>query len=622
MQTRILSLLSAAAAFAQMRTDNQQYNGTDLPPRHIVATFDDGVASVAPASGQTQTQLIAQLLAQRGVVAVFFQVGCHFDGPNNPVRDPLSSACLNGDTHPVSIEQSLLGLGHIVANHTWFHVPLTTIKTDPARVLKHVKLAQQLLDPFQLDGLKLFRPPGLAFDSDIAAILNGDPVLAKLAGPVGMDIDATGTAANGQTYLGDYDWYAKGMSPEDCAEFYLAQIQQRCTTQGCMLLIHDRSDQEITTDWGFRMTRHLLDKVDSSYRWVPPDAVPGLLGNIRLDQTTQWTQEFGAGDGVGAVVLGDIAGSGMAGACKARADLQVWCGLPGMSADGTPALEPATAWRAISDPDWAAWGQRFWLADIDGDGRADLIYATSQGFWVALSNGRSGFGTPRLWLAYFSAARGWDVSTLLDGVRFGTFYDACSKGKDLFVATPKGFAVAKNYAGGFGAPLLWSGYVPTTAGLATLQVRDLDGDRLDDVIVRDETLGKFLVFTVKSTGFGGGAFQPRQAGLDFSGQSNATAWNDAANGATVKVVQFGNRVVLTAGATTGLVYSALLPGGAKFNPGWRHLCNTCYTSLTDWRPERQSFGVAWADLDGGGSDWVVLTRSTGLDIARGMAPQN
>lgn len=141
MKAWILPLV-ASAAFAQLRTDNLQYNGAALPPKHIVATFDDGVASVAPSDGKTQTQLIAEMLARRGVVAIFFQVGCHFDTQNNPGRDPLSAACMNGDTHPVSIEQSLLDLGHIVGNHTWYHVPLTSIKTEPARILKHVRLAQ------------------------------------------------------------------------------------------------------------------------------------------------------------------------------------------------------------------------------------------------------------------------------------------------------------------------------------------------------------------------------------------------------------------------------------------------------------------------------------------------
>ena len=149
-----------------------------------------------------------------GIVATFFQVGCHFEAASVNGPDPLSSACMNGDVHPVTIDRELLSRGHVIGNHTWYHVPLTTIESDPARVLRHVRLAQQMLEPFQPDGLRLFRAPGLAFDSTVAAILNSDASLGKLIGPIGMDVDAT-AALNGLQFNGDAGWYAAGMSPEE-----------------------------------------------------------------------------------------------------------------------------------------------------------------------------------------------------------------------------------------------------------------------------------------------------------------------------------------------------------------------------------------------------------------------
>src|SRR5207248_1334338 len=158
---------------------------------------------------------------------------------------------------------------------TWFHVPLTNIKDQPNRVLRHVRLAQQMLDPFQPDGIKLFRPPGLAFDSGVAAILNADATLGKLTGPIGMDVDAT-LPVNGLQFNGDAGWYAAGMSPEDCADAYFAQVQQQCGQQGCVVLIHDRTEVEITTDWALRLTRRLFERLGPAYTAVPPDAVPGI----------------------------------------------------------------------------------------------------------------------------------------------------------------------------------------------------------------------------------------------------------------------------------------------------------------------------------------------------------
>ncbi len=156
-----LFLLIACAATAQFRTDNRQYTGIDLPPRHLVVTLDDGGAGTISSTGFNQTQQPGEL-ANMGIVATFFQVGCHFEAASVNGPDPLSSACMNGDVHPVSIDQELLRRGHIIGNHTWYPVPLTSIESDPARVLRHVRLAQQMLAPFQPDDLKLFRAPGLA----------------------------------------------------------------------------------------------------------------------------------------------------------------------------------------------------------------------------------------------------------------------------------------------------------------------------------------------------------------------------------------------------------------------------------------------------------------------------
>jgi peptidoglycan/xylan/chitin deacetylase (PgdA/CDA1 family) len=607
-------LLFAGVAVAQFRTDDRQFTGADLPPKHIVVTLDDGIAGTILSTGDNQTLRISGYLHKQGIVGTFFQVGCHLDVPTSAGTDPLSSACMNGDTHPLSIERDLLDQGHIIGNHTWYHVPLTSIAQDGPRVLKHVRLAQQVLDQFQPDGLRLFRAPGLAFDSAVAAILNADPYLAKLMGPVGMDIDAT-AAINGLQFSGDAGWFAAGMSPEDCAEVYLQQVRDQCATQGCILLIHDRTEMEIATDWAYRATVSLFERLGPGYTAVPPDAVPGILGNTRLGTATLWTAEFGTGDGEGAAVLGDPVGAKQAGACKVRPDLQVWCALPDTPNAGTPVLQRASPWLAIGDPEWLASGHKFWLADIDGDGADDLVYATSQGFWVAQSNRRTGFGQPQLRSAYFSAANGFDLRTLLDGARFGNFFGRGPGPKDLLVATSRGVLVSKNFSNNFGEPILWSPYVAAAADLPTLQAADLNGDGLDDLVIRDLARGQLLVFTARSGGFGGSSFNPAEPWMTFTAQANPTAWNDAHNGDTLRIARFGKKRMITAGATTGIVYAAV--DSARFNPGWRHLCNTCYTSLPDWNPARRASAVAWADLDGSGSDWAVFARPAGLEIAPG-----
>jgi peptidoglycan/xylan/chitin deacetylase (PgdA/CDA1 family) len=610
-----LFLLFVSLAAAQFRTDDLQFTGAALPPKHLVVTFDDGIAGTVLSTGENQTLRISDYLHNLGIVGTFFQVGCHLDVPSTAGTDPLSSACMNGDTHPLSMERDLLDKGHIIGNHTWYHVPLTSIEQDGARVLKHVRLAQQVLEQFQPDGLRLFRAPGLAFDSAVAAILNADPYLARLTGPVGMDIDAT-AAINGMQFNGDAGWFAAGMSPEDCVEVYLQQVRDQCAAQGCILLIHDRTEKEIATDWAYRATVRLFERLGPGYTAVPPDAVPGILGNTRLGAARLWSAEFGVGDGEGVAVLGDPAGVKHAGACKVRPDLQIWCALADTSGGASPVLQRASPWLAIGDPEWLAGGHKFWLADFDGDGADDLIYATSQGFWVARSNGRSGFGQPQLRSAYFSAANGFDLRTLQDGARFGNFFGRGPGPKDLLVATPRGVLVSKNFSDNFGEPMLWSSYVAAPADLPTLQAADLNGDGLDDLVIRDLALGQLLVFTTHAGGFGGTSFNAGEPWMTFAGQANPNAWNDAHNGDSLRIARFGKKRTITAGATTGVVYSVVDSG--KFNPGWRHLCNTCYTTLPDWNGDRRAAAIAWADLDGSGSDWAVFTRSTGLEIAPGL----
>jgi hypothetical protein len=624
-------LLTLLPASAQLKTDGTQYNGAsvDLPPWHVIATSDDGISDKITKTsdisllGRTQTELFGELLSQHGIINYFAIVTCHLEGNNSPL-EPLSSMCMRGDKHPMSILTVLQNQGHGFINHTDQHVPFHLIDSNPDNLKKQVRIDQLMLDPLQWDGIHLLRAPGLDFRPIDGLILNSDTYLARLQGQFGADTNASGFY-KGILYLGDFDFFTKGAPPEDCAQLYYDQIMQLCSARGCIFLIHDRTENQFDSDYNYQVYKRLLEMLQPKnqpdkpkIRFTTPDAIPGILGNIRLSPLQSLTDEFGVDDGTGSIVTGKISENKLA-VCKVRLDNKIWCGLSQKQEDGSIKLQTATIWQYTMDAEWASdYSHKFWLADIDGDGNDDLVYLNSQGFWAAFSNGADSFGEPKLWSG--NDFVGIDNIKLLPGVRFGNF-ESTGLSKDLLVASATSVVISHNFKNNFGVPQQWATGLPKTSDLQTLQVGDLNDDGYDDILVRDKVAGKiFVALTNKARGlFGGMKFEQAQPWYSFGGQSNSTAWNDAENGGTVKLIKIGNETLLTAGTTTGIVYMRTIatdkPGIFNFHPGWRHLCNTCFTTLDNWHPERFAAEINWARLDNSDGDAAIFTRKTGLEIA-------
>jgi FG-GAP-like repeat len=335
------------------------------------------------------------------------------------------------------------------------------------------------------------------------------------------------------------------------------------------------------------------------YTFAPLDGIPGLLGNIQTTAPEKVTEEFGSSDGQGRVVSGDITGSGKTSLCKAR-DGSVRCVVRKNNPllrrpEVKPMFEVSSSWYDVSDPDWSAkFGSQFWLADIDGDGRADLVLPSQAGLLVGYSTG-SGFSAP---VPLLSASLNYP------GVRFG---DVNRDGLvDIVEWTPTAVRVYINNGHGFSPPISGSTDFPTTQGwgnsryLSTMQLADVDGDGCADLLIR----GAADVFAAVSNC--DGTFKTAQSWTKrFSDRQNFSV--DSQN-QTFSVARIAGKLGLAAGLFTGGIVFQEIPNGQ-----YRYIMdNHGFSGDPGFHPDAYASDVIFMNFYGDGDTVPVQVRSDGL----------
>lgn len=154
---------------------------------------------------------------------------------------------------------------------------------------------------------------------------------------------------------------------------------------------------------------------------------------------------------------------------------------------GPAAFPAASLWYAGYGSSAGGWSNfntyPRYLADVDGDGKADVVGFASDGAYVSISSG-SAIGAASRWVAAFGTTQGWsDNNTYPRYVA-----DVNGDGKaDVVGFAGDGVYVSLSSGASFAAPVRWTTGFGTGAGytnndVAPRALADVNGDGLPDVV--------------------------------------------------------------------------------------------------------------------------------------------
>jgi hypothetical protein len=221
-------------------------------------------------------------------------------------------------------------------------------------------------------------------------------------------------------------------------------------------------------------------------------AAPFAIADISDDAGWNAASKFGT------IVTGDVDGDGVADVCgRAPEGMRCWAssGSDFGAAIAGPEWSDALGWSALKH--WST----IRLADVDGDGRGDLCARSSTGFACHLSTG-DGFG-PAITGPALSDEAGWS-----DQANYLTFRMADVDGDgraDLCARADDGVHCWRSTGGGFDEGFAWTGLADAGNWFShkyfrTMRLADIDGDAKADLCAR--AAKGFLCWASSGDGFG------------------------------------------------------------------------------------------------------------------------
>jgi peptidoglycan/xylan/chitin deacetylase (PgdA/CDA1 family) len=230
--------------------------GKDLPPSSLCLTYDDGPGP--------HTQELGRFLAEEGISAAFFVIGCHAEERLDLLRE-------------------LRDGGHIIGNHTYSHPDLVTLARAGGDVVAEIARTDEIIRPFVRANVLLFRPPYGSWrektrpdgpedapTSIVAEWLRSSARFADYVGPVKWDIVGK-----------DWSAWQRGKSVHEATRRHLEAIERM--GRG-IVLMHDSSEDRAMQPRNrtMEMTKLLVPALkERGYRFVPLHAVPSTQNEIQ-----------------------------------------------------------------------------------------------------------------------------------------------------------------------------------------------------------------------------------------------------------------------------------------------------------------------------------------------------
>lgn len=370
-----------------------QLDGRSFPDHVLALTWDDGP--------DVNTLALADYLASLRVSATFFVVSEWAHGVSEEPGQGLHQ--FETGYSYIPILGDLVALGHRLGNHTLNHLLLANAKAD--LVDYELRENQKRLDPLLTNELRLFRAPGGAWDMGADAAILHDTALADLVGPVRWDIDRKDWEGSlycrSEEPTTECEPTTPGREPRVRAEVTAMRYLHTIDEVGHgIVLFHDRVG-DVGSDYALRVAKRVVPELLArGYVFAPPVlAFSPFRSRLADDLTVDWVGSLDPAslalvdvDGDGRA---DLCGTGTGGFACARSIAR-----RGSDEDGRPTT--VFAWSASwskHEEESSATARRASVlkGDLNGDGRADECHAAEDGLRCALAS-RHGLLSDSVWL--------------------------------------------------------------------------------------------------------------------------------------------------------------------------------------------------------------------------------